>query len=54
MASEIAPSLLLVFAAFLYQGVVSQDWKLALVTSLFKKGAENNHQITDQFPSLVL
>ena len=38
MASEIAPSLSLVFAASLHQGVVPQDWKLALVTLLFKKG----------------
>ena len=39
MASEIAPSLSLVFAASLHQGVVPQDWKLALVTPLFKKGS---------------
>ena len=38
MASEIAPSLSLVFAASLHQGVVPQEWKLALVTPLFEKG----------------
>ena len=39
MASEIAPCLSLVFVASLHQGVVPQDWKLALVTPLFKKGS---------------
>ena len=38
MASETAPCLSLVFAASLLQGTVPQDWKLALVTPLFKKG----------------
>ena len=38
MASETAPCLSLVFAASLHQGTVPQDWKLALVTPLFKKG----------------
>ena len=39
MASEIAPCLSLFFVASLHQGVVPQDWKLALVTPLFKKGS---------------
>ena len=38
MVSEISPCLSLVFAASLHQGTVPQDWKLALVTPLFKKG----------------
>ena len=37
MASEIAPCLSLIFSASIYQGAVPQDWKLALVTPLFKK-----------------
>ena len=41
MASEIAPCLSLVFVASLHQGVVPQDWKLALVTPLFKKGSRS-------------
>ena len=41
MASEIAPCLSLVFVASLHQGVVPQDWKLALVTPLFKKGSKS-------------
>ena len=47
MASEIAPCLSLVFVASLHQGVVPQDWKLALVTPLFKKGSRSepsNHR----------
>ena len=32
------PCLLLIFSASLHQGIISQDWKQALVTPLFKKG----------------
>ena len=41
MAFEIAPCLSLVFVASFHQGVVLQDWKLALVTPLFKKGSKS-------------
>ena len=38
LASEIAPILTLLFQASLSQGVIPQDWKLAHVTPIFKKG----------------
>ena len=37
LAPEISPHLLLMFSASLHQGVVPQNWKQAIVTSLFKK-----------------
>ena len=53
MASEIAPSLSLVFSASLHQGVVPQDWKLALVTPLFKKGSRKEPSNYRPVPLLV-
>ena len=50
MASEIASCFSLVFAASLHQGTVSQDWKLALVTPLYKNALEKSHPIIGQFP----
>ena len=41
-AAEIAPALTLLFQSSLQQGEVPEDWKLANVTHLFKKGDKNN------------
>ena len=38
LATELSPCLLLIFTASFCQGIVTQDWKRALVTPLFIKG----------------
>ena len=42
VASELSPSITLLFNASLQQGNIPDDWKKALVTPLFKKGNRNN------------
>ena len=42
VASELSPSITLLFNASLQQGNIPDDWKKALVTPLFKKGNCNN------------
>ena len=42
MAEELSPSLALIFSASLQQGKISQDWRKALITPLFKKGDQTN------------
>ena len=53
LSCQIAPVLCNIFKVYLRTGTVPEDWKLANVTPIHKKGLDIYLKITDLFPLLV-